>query len=72
MQTLIAEARRSLLLVGDAVHNGNHLFAPLSERMRASPELRVVMCLDISRPHTDTPLWAEIVRRLVRDFRSKH
>lgn len=72
MQTLIAEACRSILLVGYAVHNGKRLFAPLAERMRTSPELKVVMCLDISRPRTDTSLSSEIVTRFAAEFRAKH
>jgi len=72
MQTLIADARDSIMLVGYAVHNGKRLFAPLVRRMETSPHLRVVMCLDISRAHTDSSLSSEIVARFAADFRSKH
>lgn len=72
MQTLIAEASSSIMLVGYAVHNGKRLFTPLAERMKLSPQLQVVMYLDISRPRTDTSLSSEIVRRFAADFRSKH
>lgn len=72
MQTLIAEAKQSIVLVGYAVHNGRRLFASLAERMRASPQLQVVMYLDIGRPHTDTSLSSEIVTRFAAEFRVKH
>jgi len=72
MQSLIAEAKTNILLVGYAVHNGKRIFAPLAERMGDCPQLKVSMCLDISRPHRDTSLPSEIVSRFATDFRSKH
>lgn len=72
VQTLIADARESVMLVGYAVHNGKRLFAPLAERMKTSPKLQVIMCLDISRPNTDTSVSSAIVSRFAREFRTKH
>lgn len=72
MQTLIADACHSIMLVGYAVHNGKRLFAPLADRMKTSPQLQVVMCLDIGRPHTDSSLSSDIVARFAEEFRVKH
>jgi phosphatidylserine/phosphatidylglycerophosphate/cardiolipin synthase-like enzyme len=40
--------------------------------MDEKPELRVWLCLDVSRKQTDTSLPQEIVRRFANDFREKH
>jgi len=68
VHTLFSDARSEVLLVGYAVYNGAEIFERLAERMQEKPELRVWMCLDIPRPHTDTSLESEIVRRFVSDF----
>jgi hypothetical protein len=72
MHTLVEAAETEILLVGYAVHNGEKLFSRLAERMREAPSLRVVFCLDISRPWQDTSLSSEIVRRFVHDFKTRH
>jgi phosphatidylserine/phosphatidylglycerophosphate/cardiolipin synthase-like enzyme len=72
VQCLISDAKEEVVLVGYAVHNGKTLFRPLSERMRDDPTLRVVFYLNIGRPHGDTSLSSEIVRRFVQEFKSKH
>jgi len=72
VHTLIAEARREVLLVGYAIHNGRELFKPLAARMGSKPELAVTFCLDIKRPYGDTSPSEEIVSRFVAEFRIKH
>lgn len=72
MHTLIEEAASEVLLVAYAVHNGQRLFGRLAEKMKASPSLRVVFCLDLPRKRTDTSLPEEIVRRFAAEFREKH
>lgn len=72
VHTLFEEATIEVLLVGYAIHNGEHLFAPLAGKMRQIPSLRVVFCLDIARRFGDTSLSSEIVRRFAREFRTKH
>ena len=69
---LIASARREILLVGYAVHNGKELFEPLARRMQRSKGLSVTKCLDIPRQRQDTSLESEIVLRFGHEFRSKH
>lgn len=72
MRALIGAAREEILLIGYAVHNARSLFAPLAERMRTIPALRVELYLDISRPYSDTSIDSEIVRRFAREFRATH
>ncbi len=71
-RSLIEQAEAEILFVGYAIHKGKKLFERLAERMRERSDLRVVFCLDISRPQNDTSLSSEIVRRFARDFREKH
>jgi phosphatidylserine/phosphatidylglycerophosphate/cardiolipin synthase-like enzyme len=72
ISTLIQDADGEVLLVGYAIHNGRRLFEPLAARMQSNPKLRVRLCIDIPRRQNDTSLAAEIVRRYVADFRTKH
>ncbi|MGH7138390.1 MAG: DISARM system phospholipase D-like protein DrmC [Pirellulales bacterium] len=72
MHALLTEARHEVLLVGYAFHNAQPLFQPLAERLAAGQDLRVWLCVDISRKLTDTSLSSEIVRRFTSKFWSQH
>ena len=72
MHALLAEAAQEVLLVGYAFHNARALFRPLAERLAAGQNLRVWLCVDISRKSTDTSLPSEIVRRFTGKFWSQH
>lgn len=72
MHALLAEARQEVLLVGYAFHKAQALFQPLAERLAAGQNLRVWLCVDISRKSTDTSLSSEIVRRFTAKFWSQH
>ena len=72
MHTLIERAKREILLVGYAVHQGKRIFARLAERLDSNPDLRVRMCLNIERKATDTSLSAEITKRYLHQFRERH
>lgn len=72
MRRLIDEATSEVLLVGYAVRQGRRVFERLAARMEEKPELKVWLCLDVSRKQTDTSLPQEIVRRFANDFREKH
>ncbi len=65
---LFVRARKEVILVGYAVHNGQVLFQRLAERLSDTPDLKIRMYLDISRRQGDTSLSDEIVRRFTRDF----
>jgi hypothetical protein len=72
MHALIAEARREVLIVGYAVHQGRRLFAPLAERMREIPDLHVVFCLNIIRNWGDKTRADQLATRFVTEFYTKH
>ena len=72
MRRLIDEATSEVLLVGYAVHQGKRVFERLATRMDEEAELRVWLCLDISRKQSDTSLPQEIVRRFASNFQEKH
>jgi hypothetical protein len=72
MHALISEAKSEVLMVGYAVYNGQRIFAPLVERMRAAPGLKVIFCLDIPRKPQDTSLTSEIIHRFLHEFRTRH
>lgn len=72
MQTLIERARREVILVAYAIHNGQKLFKRLADRMAEDRDLDVRFCLNITRAPNDTSLASEVVRRFTREFRRKH
>lgn len=67
----IEEAKQSILIVGFAIHNGRSIFSGLAERMQIFPTLEVVLCLDISRPPSDTSDEQAIVARFAERFRTR-
>jgi hypothetical protein len=71
-QALVQEAREEVLLVGYAVYSGEEIFRPLAQRLRDTPGLKVVFCLDIARRSGDTSPPEEIVKKFVKEFRQKH
>lgn len=70
VRNLFAKAKERVLVVGYAVYQGQQVFAELSKRMDANPELQVRMHLDIRRDK-DTSLESVIVKRFVNRFKSK-
>jgi phosphatidylserine/phosphatidylglycerophosphate/cardiolipin synthase-like enzyme len=71
LRTLIAEAKREVLMIGYAVHNAKPIFELLASRM-ATDNVRVLFCIEIGRRSGDTSLDSEIVHRFAREFREKH
>ena len=72
MHALISEAVEEVLIVGYAIHQGRRLFAPIVERMRALPNLRVVFCLNIARQWGDKTRAESLVARFRAEFVEKH
>ena len=68
MQSLIADARNEVIVVGYAVHNGRKLFAPLAERMQDNPSLDVWFCLNVfwNRDPSTSP--SDTVERFILRF----
>jgi phosphatidylserine/phosphatidylglycerophosphate/cardiolipin synthase-like enzyme len=67
---IITEANYSILITGFALHNGATILAALAARMDREPDLSVVLCLDIARPHGDTSDEQAIISRFAHRFRS--
>jgi phosphatidylserine/phosphatidylglycerophosphate/cardiolipin synthase-like enzyme len=70
VRELFGAARESVLVVGYAVYQGRDVFRVLAERMDTNPELKVRMCLDVSRPPGDTSHASEILGRFAYRFRT--
>jgi hypothetical protein len=71
VRELFRHAQQSVLVVGYVVYQGRHVFRALAERMREHPELRVRLCLDVSRPVGDTSMDSEILQRFAARFRTQ-
>jgi phosphatidylserine/phosphatidylglycerophosphate/cardiolipin synthase-like enzyme len=68
VEQLFCEARFSVLVVGFALYKGSVIFRRLADRLDASPDLNVMLCLDISRRGTDTTRDDELTARYARRF----
>ncbi len=68
-QTLVQEAEEEVLLVGYAVYGGSRIFQPLAEKLRHSPGLKVMFCLDIARKIGDATPDTAIVHKFSAEFR---
>lgn len=71
VRELFRHARESVLVVGYVVRQGRHVFQALTERMRELPDLRVRLCLDVSRHPGETSLDSEILQRFAVRFRTQ-
>lgn len=71
VRELFRHARESVLVVGYVVRQGRHVFQTLAGRMGELPDLRVRLCLDVSRHPGDTSLDSEILQRFAARFRTQ-
>ena len=71
VRELFGAARESVLIVGYAVHQGRDVFRVLAQRMDEVPDLRVRLCLDVTRPYGDTSHASEILGRFAFHFRTE-
>lgn len=69
---LFRNARRSVLLAGYAVYQGQKLFRSLADRMQQMPGLQVRMFLDVPRTHGDTSSTNEQIARFIHTFKTSH
>ena len=67
---VIDRAQRRIVITGFALHNGRSVLRRLSERMQGSPELEVLLCLDISRQPGDTSDEQSLIGRFAEKFRA--
>jgi phosphatidylserine/phosphatidylglycerophosphate/cardiolipin synthase-like enzyme len=71
VRELFANAERSVLVAGYAVHQGQSVFEALADRMAALPALNVRFVLEIQRGPGHTTLPILLVRRFADRFRNK-
>ena len=70
VRELFANAKHSVLVAGYAVYQGHKVFQALADRMLEIPTLSVRLFLDIQRPHGDTTISPELIRRFAARFSS--
>lgn len=68
VRELFSTARRSVLAVGYAVHQGRQVFRALAERMEQRPDLDVRLCLDVQRTWQDVTPTVLLLRRFTERF----
>ncbi len=69
VRELFAHAKKSVLVVGYAVYQGQSVFEALARRMEKIPDLDVRMFLEVARPDRDTTPSKILVCRFAERFR---
>ncbi len=69
VRELFSTAKRSVLAVGYAIHQGKEVLAPLAASLDRNPDLEVRMVVDIPRPFGDTTGEHDLVARFAAEFR---
>jgi phosphatidylserine/phosphatidylglycerophosphate/cardiolipin synthase-like enzyme len=69
VRELFAHARKSVLVVGYAVYQGQRVFEALAKRMEQVPDLDVQFFLNIARPDNDTTPSEILVSRFAQRFK---
>lgn len=67
---LFREAKKSVIVAGYAVRQGQKVFRDLADRMAESPMLHVRLYLDIQRTNGDASVPGDILRRFAQRFKS--
>lgn len=67
---LFRGAEHSVLVVGYAVYQGQHVFQSLGNRMVQRPEIKTRMFLDVPKKQGDTSSVDALIARFVRQFKS--
>lgn len=67
---LFRAAKKSVIVAGYAVRQGQKVFKDLADRMVEFPNLHVRLYLDVQRTNGDTSMPEEILRRFSQRFRS--
>jgi phosphatidylserine/phosphatidylglycerophosphate/cardiolipin synthase-like enzyme len=71
VRELFAHARKSVLVVGYAVYQGQQVFQSLARRMEAVPDLDVKFYLNIARPDADSTPSEILVSKFKQRFKDK-
>lgn len=69
VRELFSSAKRSVLAVGYAIHQGKDVFAALAASLDRDPSLEVRMVVDIQRAWGDTAVEHDLVARFANEFR---
>lgn len=69
---LFTEAREEVLVSGFALYQGDVVLRTLAQRYDREPDLRVTLCLDVSRRAGDTTRDSDLLLRFARAFRQDH
>jgi phosphatidylserine/phosphatidylglycerophosphate/cardiolipin synthase-like enzyme len=69
VRELFAHAKKSVLVVGYAVYQGQHVFEALAQRMEEIPNLDVRLFLNIARPDRDTTASEILISRFTQRFK---
>jgi phosphatidylserine/phosphatidylglycerophosphate/cardiolipin synthase-like enzyme len=68
VEQLFGDAQAPVLVVGFALYKGSIIFRRLADRLDASPNLNVTLCLDVSRRGNDTTRNDDIIARYAHHF----
>jgi len=69
VRELFSHAKKSVMLVGYAIYQGQRVFEALAQRMEENADLDVKLFLNISRPDRDTTASEILVSRFARRFK---
>lgn len=69
VRELFSHAKKSVLVVGYAIYQGNRVFESLAKRMDAIPDLDVQFYVNIARPDRDTTASEILVTRFKQRFK---
>ena len=65
---LFGNARKRVLAVGFAIHQGRSVFKVLADRLDNDPALEATLCIDVRRQYGNTTVDRDIVRRFASRF----
>ena len=68
LRQLFAKARRRVVAVGFAIHQGKSVFRVLADRLDSDDSFEVTLCVDVRRQHGDTTINQDILRRFANEF----
>ena len=68
IRQLFGKARKRVMAVGFAVHQGKSVFKTLADRLDHDDSFEATLCIDIRRQRGDTSLDREIVRHFANEF----
>ena len=68
MRELFAKARKRVLAVGFAVHQGKSVFEVLARRMDKDEVRQATLCLDVRRQPGDTSMDSQLILRFAQNF----